>query len=274
MALGFSFIFNTTASFNFAQGSLVTFGTLFAYTLYAAHRAPLALAVLLTVVAVGVIGAGVERVAIWPLARRADSGMTWLTSTLGVSVLLTGVAERVWGTLPLGVPNYVGPSVLHIGTGVSVATASVLAVAFVLTFAAAIELFQRFTLWGKVMRAMGDNRHAVELAGVNVIAMGCIAYAFGGALAGFAGFVIAPVTYADTTAGYSLFILASAAFAIGGFTSHWGSLGCGLLVGVIQSMVGTYLGTQYEDMVVLAVLILVLVVRPEGLLARSGRRLV
>jgi branched-chain amino acid transport system permease protein len=271
VAVGYSFIFRTTGSFNFAQGQLVTLGSLFAYTFYMAIGLGAALAVIAVCIVVGIAGVFVERIAIWPLARRGDETMTWLISTLGVAVLITGAAERIWGSQPLGVRNYVGPTVTHLGH-VNVATAYIVAFALAILAAVLIEALQRFTAWGRLMRAVGENRAAVELAGGNVIALGVIAFVVGSALAGVAGFIIAPVTFAQSTAGYSFAILAFAGLAIGGFASHWGALAGGLLVGVVESLAGQYIGLNYQDIIVFGALLLVLMIRPEGLFTPEGRR--
>jgi branched-chain amino acid transport system permease protein len=271
VAMGFSFVYRTTASFNFGQGVLVTFGSLFAYTLYAKAGLPVVLAAVATALSVGAIGGLTERVAIWPLARRGDEGMKWLMSTLGLAVIFTGIAERVWGSQPLGVPNYVSQPTLHFGS-VNLATSYGIAIVVAIAIAIAIELFQRFTLAGRVMRAVGENRTAVNLAGVNVLGLGFAAFVLSGALAGLAGFVIAPVTFADPTSGFTFVILAFTALAIGGFASHWGALFGGLLVGVTELMAGTYLGLIYQDMAVFGVLVIILLISPEGLSTRHTTR--
>lgn len=271
IALGFSFIYRTTASFNFAQGQLVTVGSLLAYSLYVSAGLPAAATAAVIVIGAAALGALVERVAIWPLIRRGDDNLSWLISTLGAAILITGAAERIWGTQALGVPSYIQPSVIHFGAA-SVATNYVVAFAAVCVLSVMIELFQRWTLWGRTMRAVADNRLAVELAGVNVFRLGLAAFALGGALSGIAGFVLAPITYAESTAGFEFAILAFTSFAIGGFASHWGSLLGGLLVGLTESISGTYIGLNYQDIIVLGVLILVLVVRPEGLIAPRRAR--
>ncbi|HEX3899637.1 MAG TPA: branched-chain amino acid ABC transporter permease [Mycobacteriales bacterium] len=274
IALGFSFIYRTTGSFNFAQGQIVTFGSLISYSLYVSAGVPALAAIVIVAIAAGALGAIVERVAIWPLASRGDDTLTWLISTLGVAVLITGFAERVWGTIPLGVPNYVGPNVIHLGGQINLATPYLIGIGSVLVAAAAIEVSQRFTIWGKAMRATADNRQAVALAGVNVIRLGVVSFAIGGALAGIAGFVLAPITFADSTAGMSFAVLAFAALAIGGFASHWGAIFGGWLVGITESIGGTYAGLQYQDIFVFGVLIVILLIRPEGLTGSRNVRLV
>lgn len=272
VALGYSFIYRTTASFNFAQGQLVVFGSLLTYTFYVRVGLPAAVAAIVVCVVVAAIGGLTERVAIWPLLRRGDDTLKWVLSTLGVAALFTGAGIRIWGPQVLGVPNYFAAPVVHFGS-VRVSSSYVLAFVVALILAVAIELFQRLTFWGRIMRAVGDNRLAVELAGVNVIRMGFWAFVLSGILAGVAGFVIAPVTFADPNAGFDFALLSFAALAIGGFQSHWGAVLGGLLVGIAESVGGTYLGLQNEDIVVFGMLVLILVLRPEGLTNfRSARQ--
>jgi branched-subunit amino acid ABC-type transport system permease component len=272
VALAFSFIYRATGSFNFAQGQLVTFGSLFAYSLYTRAKLPAIVALIATVAIVAGLGGVTERVAFWPLARVQDHGLLMLISTLGIGVLLTGGAERLWGTTPLGVPNYVGPNVIHFNNAVFIATPYIIAVGSVLLVSVGLEIFQRFTLWGRMMRALADNRTAIELAGVNVRTLALVTFALGGALAGLAGFVLAPVTYATSAGGFTFMILAFAGFALGGFASHWGAVLGGMLLGVLESEAGTYLGLNYQDMIVFVVLVAILWWRPEGLITSRAVR--
>jgi branched-chain amino acid transport system permease protein len=192
-------------------------------------------------------------------------------STLGMAVLFTGASLRIWGSDILGIPNYLSSPVTHFGS-VRVSSSYVLAFAVAVALAITIEIFQRFTFWGRILRAVGDNRLAVELAGVNVVRMGFWAFVLSGVLAGAAGFVIGPVTFADPNAGFNFAILSFAALAIGGFQSHWGALIGGFAVGLAESLGGTYLGLQYQDLVVFGMLILILVIRPEGVMAGRQAR--
>jgi branched-chain amino acid transport system permease protein len=271
VALGYSFVFRTTGSFNFAQGQLVTFGSLFAYTLYVRAGLPAAVAALAIFVAVGALGGLTERLAIWPLARRGDDTLKWLMSTLGVAVLFTGAAERIWGSQPLGVPQYLSVTVIHLGS-ITVSSSYALAFAMTMALVIAVDLFQRFTLTGRVMRAVGENRAAVELAGVDVLRLGFISFVISAGFAGLAGFIIAPVTFADATLGFNFVILSFTALTIGGFASHWGAVAGGWLVGITGSMAGTYAGLVYQQIAVFALLLLVLLARPEGLMNRAGLR--
>jgi len=274
VALGFSFILRTTDSFNFAQGQLVPVGSLLAYTFYMAVGLPAAVGLLVVIVLTGVIGGLTERIGVFPLARRGDNDiLLWVMSTLGITSILTGLAIRIWGSEPLGVTNYLGPQVTRFG-GAYVATPYVLAFGFAIVVAIAIDAFQRWTRWGRIMHAIADNRMAVQLSGVNTLTYGLVAYAIGAGLAGIAGFAIAPITYASATGGFTFTIMGFASLAIGGFGSHWGALVGGLLVGLIQTMAATYLGLNYQDFAVFIALIVVLMWRPAGLFSTRATRTV
>lgn len=271
VALGFSFVVKTTNSFNFAQGTLVPIGSLMSYTAFMLWGLPAGLAVVVVIVVVAVLGGITERIAVFPLVRRGDPPLLWLMSTLGVSVVLTGVATRIWGSTPLGVDPYIGGKVVTLGASY-VATPYIMAFGAAILAAIVISVFQNRTRWGRTMRAIADNRDAVRLAGVNVLSYSLASYMIGGALAAFAGFVIAPVTYASSSGGYTFTILGFAAMAIGGFTSHWGALVGGWIVGLIQSVGGSIVGLQYQSVMIFIALLLVLLIRPAGLFSYGRAR--
>lgn len=266
VALGFGFIFKTTSSFNFAQGSLVPLGSLLTYTVYMVWGVPAALAVIVVAVIAGLVGVVIERVGIFPLSRRGDNDvLLWLMNTMGFAAIITGVAIRLWGSDPLGVDNYVGDRVTRFPDGSYVATPYIIGFFGAILVTLAIFLFQRYTRWGRTMRAIADNRIAVQLAGVNTLTYGLWAYALGAALAGVGGFLIAPITYASAAGGFAFTVMGFAALAMGGFQSLWGALIGGWIVGLVQSLVGTYFGLQYADISVFVALLIALMIRPDGL---------
>lgn len=270
VALGFSFVFKTTNSFNFAQGSLVALGGLLTYSFFMVMQLPSYVALVLAIVATAVVGGLIERVGIFPLARRGDNDpLLWIMTTLGLSTLIVGIAIRVWGGQGLGVDNYIGGDVVKWGE-VYVQTPYVIGFFGAIIVAMALWLLQKFTRWGRMMRAIADNRVAVQLAGVNTMIYGLGAYAIGGAIAGAAGFFIAPILYANATGSFLYTIMGFAALAMGGFLSLWGALIGGWIVGVVSGLAGTYFGLYYSNFAVFIVLLVVLMIRPDGIFA-SGR---
>jgi branched-chain amino acid transport system permease protein len=265
VALGFSFIFKTTSSFNFAQGQIVPVGSLLTYSAYTVAGLPAAIAVILVAIVTAIIGALIERVGVYPLSRRGDNDpLLWIMTTLGLSAIITGIALRIWGGDPLGVDNYIGERVTRFGESY-IATPYIIAFFGSIAVTVGIWLFQSRTRWGRTMRAIADNRIAVQLAGVNTLTYGLVAYAIGAALAGIGGFLIAPITYASATGGFIFTIMGFAALSMGGFTSLIGALVGGWMVGLIQTLVGTFFGLQYSDFSVFIALLLVLMIKPDGL---------
>jgi branched-chain amino acid transport system permease protein len=265
VALGFSFIFKTTNSFNFAQGILVTLGSLLTYTFFMVLGLPAGLALIIVIVIAAAVGGVIERVAIYPLARRGDNDpLLWIMTTLGIASIVTGLSIRIWGSLPKGVHNYIGNPVTRFGESY-VSTPFIIAFVGAILVAVALWAAQARTRWGRTMRAIADNREAVQLAGVNTLVYSLISYAVGGAIAGAAGFFVAPVTYADATGGFTFTIMGFAALALGGFLSLWGALIGGWIVGIIQSLSSTYIGLEYANFVVFLALLLVLMIKPNGL---------
>lgn len=272
VALGFSFIFKTTSSFNFAQGALVTLGSLLTFTFFMVLGWPAWVALIIVIVLTAAVGALVERIGVYPLARRGDNDpLLWIMTTLGIASIITGLSIRIWGSLPRGVNNYIGGASTRFGA-VYVATPFIIAFIGAVLVAAALWLTQSKTRWGRTMRAIADNRIAVQLAGVNTLIYSLASYAIGGAIAGAAGFFIAPITFADATGGFTFTIMGFAALAIGGFLSLSGALIGGWIVGVVQGLASTYIGLEYSNFAVFVVLLVVLMLKPDGLFSFGRAR--
>jgi len=272
VAVGFAFIFMTTSSFNFAQGSLVTLGSLLTYSLFTVAGIPPLVTLVLVVILTAIVGTLIERIGIFPLSRRGDNDpLLWIMTTLGLAAIITGVSIRIWGSLPNGVENYIGDPVTRFGDSY-VSTPFIIAFvgAVVVTFG--LWLAQAKTRWGRTMRAIADNRPAVQLAGVNTMVYGLLSYGVGGAIAGAAGFFIAPITFANASGGFTFTIMGFAALALGGFLSLWGALVGGWIVGVIQSLSSTYVGLEYGNFLVFIVLLVVLMIKPDGLFSFGRSR--
>lgn len=273
VALGFSFVVKTTNSFNFSQGTLVSIGGLVTFTVGMQWGVGWAITAIIAIIAMGVIGGLTETIAVAPLIRRGEPPLLWLMSTLGVSVILTGVATRIWGSKPQGVNVYFGDPTVNI-LGASIQTPYVWAFVVAVVVTAGMVLFERRTRWGRTMRAIADNRDAVRLAGVNTMGYGLAAYAVGAGLSGLAGVILVPITYASINGAFTFTLLGFAAMAIGGFGNHWGALIGGWIVGLVMSVGGGIFGLQFSIGMVFVVLLVILLIRPSGLLAPRNVRTV
>ncbi len=268
-ALGYNLVFVTAGVFNFAQAQLVMVGTFVAYATTSQLHWPIGLAFVLGAAAGLCVGAVEERLAMRPIAGRGAHGE--LVTTIGVAIALDGLAELVWGSQPLSVP-FLGPSSSFALLGGRVLPDQVALVAAAALLTAVLLCWSRYTLTGIACLAASEDRQAAMLRGVNVRRFTFLAVAVAGGLGALFGPLIGPDTFAVYNLGDSLVAFAFVALAIGGFGSYGGALVGGLGAGVIQAFSEYYLGANESDLILLAVLLLVLSVRPAGLLARPSVR--
>jgi branched-chain amino acid transport system permease protein len=135
--------------------------------------------------------------------------------------------------------------------------------------AAALMLFLRFTLVGVAIRAVGENPDAAQANGVSVARIHLLTFAIGSALAGAAGALISPVTYAFPAMGFNYTLYAFMTIIIGGLGSVWGAVLAGFLLGIAESVSVMWLASGYNALVGPALMLLMLVLRPQGLLGRG-----
>lgn len=268
IAIGYNIVFIASGVFNFAHAQLVMMGTFLAYWGLAVAKIPVLVVFLFGAVAVGILAAMEDFVAIRPI--KGTEGQ--LVTTVGVATLLNGVTQLIWGGEPLTVP-FLGDSVWTVLGGRIAPVEMLLIVVAVLVTLAAL-FYSRVSLAGLALLAMAEDREAASLRGVNVRAMALAAFAASGVLAGVLGPVIGPKTFAVATLGSALALKGFVALALGGFGSLTGGLIGGLLIGLVEEYTTRYLGSEYSNMVVLGVLLLVLMTRPTGLFGRVRERMV
>jgi branched-chain amino acid transport system permease protein len=275
IALGFILALLPSGVFNFAQGALVVSATYGTYVWLHDLGVPVIVALLANAVLGAVAGALSEVIAIRPLRwmRVPSNTSAELVTTIGLSTAIVGLLGVIWGYSPLSVP-WRGPTRILTIAGVRMLPIEVVLVAGAV--GAALLLFGvfRFTLIGQACRAAAEDRETAMLRGVNVSLLSIGGFTAAGVLAGVSAFAIGPETYAVPTLANSLALGGFVALAMGGELSFIGALGGGLVVGLVESFAGRYLGANYVNMSVLAVLLTTLVIRPKGLAGRSGVRVV
>jgi len=268
VALGFTIIYNATGVINFAQGEFVVLGGLCFYTLYEAAHLPLLLALLGAVLIVAVVGLLMERLAIRPLLGAPV--VTLIMVTIGVSVILRGLAKLIWGSESLSVHPFSGNKSLFLG-GAALQLQYLWVLGLTALAVLAVRLFFDHTLVGKAMQACAINPEAARLAGISVERMVQASFALSAGLSALAGAVISPVTFATYDAGIVLGLKGFCGAIVGGLGNGLGAVVGGLAVGVLQSL-GVGLAPQgytgFEDAFAFIILLLVLFLRPSGLLGR------
>ncbi|MFH1059454.1 MAG: branched-chain amino acid ABC transporter permease [Pseudomonadota bacterium] len=266
VALGFCLIYNATHIVNFAQGDFLSLGGLMLYSLLHTAGLPLPLAFLLTVAGAALIGAALERLAIRPAQSREITVLIFIT--VAASVLMRGVFKEIWGKQALAVPSFSPEVPLHL-MGATVTPQNLWVLGVTLVAIAVLGWFFNRTLTGKAMRAVALNPRAAALMGIDVNRMVLLSFALAGALGGVAGMLITPITTASYHVGVIIGLKGFAAAVLGGYGSFVGAIAGGLCLGLLESLGAGVISSAFKDVIAFVVLILVLFLRPQGLMGRG-----
>lgn len=266
VALGFTVIHNTTGIINFAQGEFVMLGGMVSVSLLALGL-PLPLAVVGAVLVVALVGALMERSIIAPV--KGGGGVNLIIITIGASISFKGLANLVWGKDDRILPAFSGEQAIDLA-GVMVVPQNLWVWAVTLVAVVALQQFYARTVTGKALRACAHDPVTASLMGIGVKRMVLITFAFSGALGALAGVVITPLIFTNYEIGTLLGLKGFVAAILGGIDSITGAVVGGLAIGVLESLFGTHISSGYMDAFAFLVLLLMLFLRPQGLLGRRS----
>ena len=267
IALGYTMVYGIAKMLNFAHGDIIMVGAYAVITAVFTMGLPPFIAILISIALCALLGIVIEFLAYRPL--RQAQPLAVLITAIGVSYLLQNLALLIYGSEQKAFPTIVALPTVHIGgvyiDGITLATLVVTAVIMV-----ALSLFINKTRTGKAMRAVSEDKEAAELMGISVNRTITVTFAIGSALAGVAAiFYGAAYTYIRPTTGAMPGIKAFTAAVFGGIGSIPGAMLGGILLGVIEQLSKTYISTLWADAIVFGVLVVVLVVKPTGLLGKK-----
>jgi branched-chain amino acid transport system permease protein len=267
VALGLTLIYGVLLQINFAHADIVTLGAFSAYffmhTLGGGYLEAIAIAV-----AVGGMLGWAMNAAIFAPLREQGNELLPLIATIGVSITLENAMLAWFGPIPYAFESPYSNDVIRLGAAyISVQNALIIAVS--LLTIGLLYAFVKLTLLGKALRAVSQDRETAGLMGINPNRLVMLTFVIASALAGMAGAMLGPVLVLTPFAGTSVIIKAFAIVIIGGFGNFEGTILAGLLVGLIESYTTQYLGPGLIDIVVFALLLLMLAVRPTGLIAEK-----
>jgi branched-chain amino acid transport system permease protein len=280
VALGFSITHTTTRTLNFGQGeflvagSLVAVGTLLlisgksqtgVLTSADVNLFSYGMALVVSLAVLGVLGVILYFTAVRPFFGSA--GMSWVMSTIGFGIILQNTALAIWGPGSMAMPSPLGETVIRIG-GAGIRPQEILVLAVTAVVMLALDHVLRRTRIGKAVRAVAANRQAAALMGINVAAIVVLAFVVSSGLAGLAGLLIAPITTASVFMGLSIALKAFSAAIVGGLTSPRGCIAGGFLLGCVEALVGLW-RAEMREITIFALIILVLVIKPEGLFGQK-----
>jgi len=269
IALGYTMVYGIAKMLNFAHGDIIMVGAYVVFYIVASFHLPYVLGIMLAIVACTVLGVVIERLAYKPL-RQAPS-LAVLITAIGVSYFLENAAQLLWTSNPKVFPSVAGGSIQLFGDQLNISYVTIITIVCCVVIMLALTWFTGKTKMGKAMRACSEDKAAAQLMGINVNLTISVTFAIGSALAAIAGFLLCSAypTLVPTT-GAMPGIKAFTAAVFGGIGSIPGALLGGLLLGVIE-IFGKVVIPQLADALVFAVLIVVLLVKPAGLLGKQIR---
>jgi branched-chain amino acid transport system permease protein len=267
LALGFYITYSVSSTVNFAQGSSMMLGAVFAYTFAVTYGWPMLPAAALALALCALYGVIVELVAVRPFARRGSSA--WLMATVALGILADNTVLFTFGKEPRGFVMPWANAAVPVG-GLNVSMLQILIPVVGLGLAAALHAFSRKTRLGKALLAVVQNPDAARLMGINVPLAISGAYAASTLFAGAAGIMIAPLFNVHSDMGTLFGLKAFAVAILGGITSAWGVMLAGLIFGVTESMITALLGSAYTQILSFTLVIVALAIMPNGIFGRAA----
>jgi branched-chain amino acid transport system permease protein len=265
VALGLTLIYGVLVQINFAHADIVTLGAFSAYffthALGGAYLPSIAVALLVG----AALGFLINAVVFAPLRERGNELLP-LIATIGVSVMMENVMLAWFGPIPYAFDSPYSEQVIRFG-GMFFTAQSVLIIVVSTAAIGLLYAFMKFTFLGKALRAVAQDRETAGLMGINPNRLIMLTFVIASALAGMGGAMLGPVLVLTPFAGASVIVKAFAIVIIGGFGNVEGTIIAGLIVGLIESYTTQLLGPGLIDIVVFAVLLLMLALRPTGLIA-------
>lgn len=272
-AIGLSLIFGTTGLVNFAHGELVTFGAVVAFFFNASPAGPsvhLIIAGLLAVVIGALAGGGLERTVWGPLRNRGVGLIAMLVISIGLSFIIRNIILIIYGGATRPFLDYNIQSQIDF-LGVRIVPRDLAIIVLSLVVLIGVGLMLQRTKIGKALRAVADNRDLAESSGIDVAKVIRFVWLLGGGLAAFGGVLLGATEQVNVNMGFNLLLLMFAGVILGGIGTAYGAMVGSLVVGIISQVSTAFFSVQLKFVWALLILIVVLLIRPQGLLGRTER---
>lgn len=269
VAIGYTMVYGIAKMINFAHGDIIMVGSYVALLFFQSSGLPVWGVIAATATVSAVLGVTIERLAYKPL--RGGSRMSALITTIGVSLMLQNGFLLIFGSSPKPFPNHFTGEGFTLG-GVTVSRLTAITLVVTVVLMVLLTLFVNRTRVGKAMRAVSEDQGAAQLMGINIDTSISITFAIGSALAAVAA-VLYSSTYPLITPymGSMLGLRAFIAAVIGGIGVIPGAMIGGFIIGIAEALIKRYISSAMADAIVFALLIIVLLVKPSGLLGRNER---
>lgn len=266
MAVGLSLVFGVTNIPNFAHGEFYMLGAYIAFIAYKILGLPPTLAILLAGLFGFVLGAVVEKGVFYPLRIRTKEGwiMNTFLLTVGLSFVLQNAAQAIWKTKFRGIPQFWKGSV-NLGGRMNIPADRIVALLIALVVIAIFWFFLRRTTTGRAIRAVAQDERGAMLVGINLNNIQTLTFALSCMLAGIAGASLLSITPASPTIGLNPLYKSWYVVILVGLGNVFGAIAGGFIVGMLETLSYYFLGADWQNVASLAILILLLLVKPTGL---------
>ena len=267
IALGYTMVYGIAKMLNFAHGDVIMIGGYVLFSMIYGSGTNVFAALIVAMVVCTVLGVVIEKVAYKPL--REASSLAVLITAIGVSILLQNIAQLIFTSQPKMFRNPIKLGSVKM-FGANIEGSTILMIVLGIIIVVALSIFIRKTKTGRAMLAVSEDKDAAKLMGINVNTTITITFAIGSALAAIAGVLLCSAyptltPYTGSMPGIKAFVAA----VFGGIGSIPGAMIGGILLGVIEIFGKAYISSQMADAIVFAVLIVVLIVKPTGLLGKN-----
>jgi branched-chain amino acid transport system permease protein len=265
IGLGFAIIFNSTAIVNFAQGEFVMLGGMLTVYLLEKAGLPLWLAIPLAILGATFMGVAFERLAIQHLKKPTPLNLVIIT--IGGSILIRGIVS-LSSKDTHAIPAFTGNDPIIVG-GATILPQHLWILAITVLVLVANKFFFSYTISGKAMRACANNRRAASLVGIDVKRSIMFAFGISAGVGALAGIIVAPLTMTAHDIGIMLGLKGFCAAIIGGMSGGIGTVIGGLVLGLLESFSAGYVSSGYKEAITFLVLLIILLIRPQGLFHRG-----
>lgn len=266
VGLGYATVRSATGVLNFAQGDFLMVGALLMVWMYARVNLPYPIAFAISVVGVALIAVAAERLLIRPLRNRQGSEFSMVMVMVGAMIVLEQSSGAIFGKDEKAVSSPFGSQPLPLGDSVLVLPQTIYLIVAVFAVFGLLFYFYQHTDLGKQMFAVGIDQSAARTIGIDVRRASLVAFALGGAVAAIGGIIFAPMAGASWAMGLPLTIKGFVAMVFGGATRLEGPLVGGLALGLAEVFAYSFLSPAYGSALALVLLLVMLMVRPTGLL--------
>jgi branched-chain amino acid transport system permease protein len=260
-ALGFVLLYTASGTVNFAQGEMIMLPVFFIYVFFVVWELPLIIAILLTLALSALLGFLIEKGIIQHLLGKSFLTIIIVTFSLSEFIKYSTVIVATAYAWPF--PSLFSPVPISVG-GIILSQEDIGVIGTVAIVILILFLFMKKTKTGKAMRAVAQDRNVAKIVGINVLGIIALVFVINGLLVAIGGILIAPIYFVRYDIGVMIALKAFIAAIMGGFNRIQGPLAGGLFLGVTEGLVSTYISSAYRDIFVFAILIIILLIKPEG----------